>query len=354
MNPSKSVPICGLLIALIAPIHGASAAQPGLLADEFIFDAAPFPQCHASTIVESKNGLVSAWFGGTEEKNPNVCIWLSHYKDAKWTPPVQVADGVQSPEKRYPCWNPVLFQPSGGPLMLFYKVGPDPRKWWGMLITSTDGGDTWSAPRRLPENILGPIKNKPVQLPDGTILCASSTEEGGSRVHFESTQDLGQTWKLIEPAGDGLEFGSIQPTILFHGGDVLQAIGRTEKKRIFETWSHDNGKSWDALKLTDLPNPDSGIDAVTLKDGRQVLVYNPTTRGRSPLCVAVSTDGKVWQAAVVLEDTPKSEFSYPAVIQTSDGLVHITYTWKRRRIKHAVLDPAQLQLKSFVNGQWPK
>jgi predicted neuraminidase len=70
------------------------------------------------------------------------------------------------------------------------------------------------------------------------------------------------------------------------------------------------------------------------------LVYNHTTKGRSPLNVAVSSDGKKWTMVVDLEDQP-GEYSYPAVIQTADGKVHVTYTWKRLRIRHAVLDPAR-------------
>ena len=84
---------------------------------------------------------------------------------------------------------------------------------------------------------------------------------------------------------------------------------------------------------------------MTLRDGRQLLVYNHTAKGRSPLNVAVSKDGKQWQMALTLEDEPRKEFSYPAVIQTSDGLVHVTCTWKRERIRHAVLDPAKLELR---------
>ena len=114
--------------------------------------------------------------------------------------------------------------------------------------------------------------------------------------------------------------------------------------------------------MTSLPNPDSGIDAVTLKDGRQLLVYNHNTRdktrnkGRSPLNVAVSPDGETWQAALVLEDDPAAPngFAYPAVIQTRDGFVHITYTWKRERIKHVVVDPNHLHLRPIVDGVWPK
>ena len=106
-------------------------------------------------------------------------------------------------------------------------------------------------------------------------------------------------------------------------------------------------------RLSGLPNPNSGIDAATLADGRHVVVYNHTTRGRSPLNVAVSSDGREWKAALTLEDQP-GEYSYPAVIQTPDGLVHITYTWKRQRIRHVVVDAARLAGREMPGGQWPR
>ncbi len=337
--------------------------QPGFLKQEFIFNTAPFPSCHASTIAETKSGLVAAWFGGTAERNPDVCIYVSRFEDKQWTPPMAVADGVGFATNRLPTWNPVLFQPKRGPLMLFYKVGPNPATWWGMLTTSTDDGKTWSPPRRLPDGILGPIKNKPVQLANGDILCPSSVEgDGGWRVHFERTSDLGKTWTATPPVNDGQEIGAIQPSILFHPRGRLQVIGRTRQDKIFEIGSEDGGKSWGKMTLTDLPNPNSGTDAVTLRDGRQLLVYNHNTRtgsnnkGRSPLNVAVSKDGKTWQAAMVLEDAPDAPngFAYPAVIQTRDGLVHITYTWERKLIKHVVINPAKLKLQPIVGDEWPK
>jgi predicted neuraminidase len=350
-KPSLVLAALGLLS--LSPVR-LSAAQPGLLMAEFIFDTAPFAVCHASTIVETKEGLVAAWFGGQHERSPDVVIWFSRHIDGKWTAPVEVANGVQSPTERYPCWNPVLFQPRHGPLMLFYKVGPNPQSWWGMLMTSSNDGQSWAEPRRLPEKILGPVKNKPVQLADGDILCGSSTEDAGWQVHFERTADLGQTWERVGPINQTNEIGAIQPSLLFHPGHRLQAVGRTQQGKIFQTWSKDNGKTWDKMTLTALPNPNCGIDAVTLADGRQLLVYNHTTQGRSPLNIAVSADGKLWQAALTLDDEPGKEFSYPAVIQTSDGLVHVVYTWNKRRIKHVVVEPGKLELKPMENGNWPK
>jgi predicted neuraminidase len=318
-----------------------SPGTNAVLVSEFIYEHAPFPQCHASTIEETKAGLIAAWFGGTAEKNPDVGIWVSRHDGKAWSAPVEVVNGIQADGKRYPCWNPVLFQPKKGPLLLFYKVGPSPSRWWGMLVTSSDSGRTWSAPERLPESIFGPIKNKPVELADGTILCGTSTEHEGWRVHFEWTRDLGRTWEKTAAINDGKEFGAIQPTILVHPGQRLQALCRSQQGRITETWSTDSGKTWSPMQATSLPNPNAGFDGVTLRDGRNVLIYNPTTRGRTPLSVAVSQDGEEWRRVLDLEDQP-GEYSYPAVMRARDGRVHITYTWKRQRVKHAVLDPARL------------
>ena len=196
-----------------------------------------------------------------------------------------------------------------------------------------------------------------MDLANGDLLCPSSTEDKGWRVHFERTADQGKTWQRTEPINDGKEFGVIQPTVFFHKGGQLQTLMRSRQGKIVEAWSSDNGKTWGKLAPTALPNPNSGIDGVTLKDGRQLLVYNhtTTTTGRRVLLhVAVSNDGKNWQAALVLEaGKPGDEYSYPAVIQTRDGLVHITYTWLRKRVKHVVLDPRKLQLREMKDGAWP-
>jgi predicted neuraminidase len=349
--PVTAIPLTAFLILARTIL---AAPSPGLVRSEFVYETAPFPECHASTLAESGKALVAAWFGGRREKSPDVGIWLSRLEERGWTAPLEVANGIQHPRRRHPCWNPVLFQAPGGPLLLFYKVGPSPSTWWGMLMRSDDGGRTWSEPRRLPEEIIGPVKNKPVQLPDGSLLCPTSTEQNGWRVHFERTPDLGRTWEIIGPVNDGRQIGAIQPSVLFHADGRLQALGRTTKGKVFEIWSLDGGRTWGPMSLTALPNPNAGTDAVTLKDGRQLLVYNHTARGRSPLNVALSADGQQWQAALVLEDEPGKEFSYPAVIQTRDGLVHITYTWKRQRIKHAVVDPARLTLRPIQDGQWPQ
>ena len=231
--------------------------------------------------------------------------------------------------------------PRVGPILLFAKVGPSPSGWWGVLATSEDDGHTWSkapaAPRRHPRADQEQTRST---LPDGSLLCPSSHEDPklGWRVFLERTPDLGRTWTKVGPLNDGIVLGAIQPSLLTHPGGRLQVLCRSRQGRIAESWSDDQGRTWSPMTLTDLPNPNSGTDALTLLDGRQLLVSNPSTKDRTPLTVSLSADGKAWQTALTLEDQP-GEYSYPAAIQSSDGLVQVTYTWNRTRIKHAVLDP---------------
>ena len=276
----------GLLVVAVwtGLILAVAAGQPTspVVSSEFIFESAPFPECHASTIADVDGTLVAAWFGGTREKNPDVGIWVSRREAGGWTRPTEVATGRMPDGPRQPCWNPVLFRPRGEALQLYYKVGPDPARWWGMVITSADGGKTWEQPRRLPAGILGPIKNKPVQLADGTIVSPTSSEADGWRVNFERSTNGGRTWSRGDWICDGKSVGAIQPTILTHRDGRLQALCRNRAGRILETFSTDGGRTWAPLTPTVLPNPNSGLDAVTLADGRQVLVYNhvPALAGR--------------------------------------------------------------------------
>ena len=340
-----------LLMLIAAGLQQAAPVpSPAIVSSEFVFERATFPSAHASTIVETRDGLVTSWFGGTKERDPDVGIWVSRHDGTRWSAPVEVANGVQPDGTRHPCWNPVLFQPSNGPLLLFYKVGPSPSAWWGVVRSSADNGRTWSAPVKLPDGILGPVRAKPVELRPGVLLAGSSTEHDGWIVHMErysgawtpAALAAAANWQKIGPLNVAGEFGAIQPTILVHSSSSLQILCRTRQRVISESWSQDEGRTWSAMKATTLPNPSAGIDAVRLADGRFALIYNPTPTGRAKLDLAISPDGKSWKRAAVLEDSA-GEYSYPAMIQTRDGRVHVTYTWKRERIKHVVLDPARFE-----------
>lgn len=341
-----------LLAGLVTLLHAGSPRA--VVRAEIINENAPYPESHASTIAEPSPGnLVAAWFGGTKERHPDVGIWVARHEHGRWQPAVEVANGLTPDGQRFPTWNPVLFQPREGPLVLFYKVGPNPREWWGMITTSTDGGKTWAAPRRLAEGILGPIKNKPIELADGNWLSPSSSEgnDDGWRVHFELSSDRGTTWRRSGSPAKGPGLDAIQPSVLRHPDGRLQALCRTKQGVIAMTWSTDRGETWSGLAAVALPNPNSGTDAVTLADGRHLLLYNhsahrpeqPGKGDRWPLDVAISSNGITWQRVVSLETEPlPSGYAYPAVIQTADGLVHITYTYGRKAIKHVVIDPRQL------------
>ena len=344
-----------------ASVNGQSKKwKKGIVTEEFIFDKASFPESHAATIEETPRGLIAAWFGGTKERNPDVEIWTSRRINNKWTKPVSVANGIQNDTLRYPCWNPVLYQQPGGDLLLFYKVGPKPSDWKGWMKTSKDGGVTWSAAKALPEGFIGPVKNKPVLIGKSKLISPSSTENDGGKLHFEVSENFGKTWRKVGPINDGKTYNTIQPTIFQYKDGRLQMLARSKSRAMTESWSNDKGETWSPLTLSSLPNNASGFDGVTLRDGRQLLVYNhvlppgkETKGARTPLNVALSKDGKTWYASLILEDSPISQYSYPAVMQGKDGMVHIVYTWRRQKIKYVKVDPSKLEMVKIENGVWP-
>ncbi len=341
-----------LLIALIcaAPVW----AQPS---GELIFapGSAPFASSHASTIVELKNGdLLAAWFGGTAEGKPDVAIWSARKSGATWSAPVELAR-----EQAIPCWNPVLFHDAAGRLWLYYKFGPSPQQWAAARKYSDDEGQTWSAPQHLPAGLLGPIRAKPLVLKSGIIVAGSSVEAYHTwAAWIERSIDDGKTWAKLGPFDPNVtlssagianpqaasaisipdasaNYGIIQPSVVLLSAKHLRFYARstTNIGRIVVADSFDNGATWTQPHPIDVPNPNSGIDAVVLRDGRVVLVYNNTATGRTPLNLAVSTDGEHFRMFYTLEDQP-GEYSYPAIIQAHSGDLEITYTWQRKSIRH--------------------
>ncbi|MEO8052023.1 MAG: sialidase family protein [Acidobacteriota bacterium] len=345
---SRRAAILGAPLAWAGVVRGAQEAV-----SEFIFDSAPFLSCHASTVVDLANGdLMSAWFGGTGEGKRDVAIWASRRAGGRWTESVEM---VREPET--PCWNPVLFYAKDGRLWLYYKFGTSPSQWTAGRKYSDDHGKSWSQVEHLPAGLYGPIRAKPLVMEDGTIVSGSSVESYRSwAVWIERSTDGAKTFSRIGPitvpgvggADDGKSTsGLIQPSVISSGGKKLRLYARSTQNigRVCVADSADGGVTWTQARPLDVLNPNSGIDAVALRDGRVVLVYNNTAKGRSPLNLAVSRDGEKFTMFRTLEDTPGEEFSYPSMIQGGNGDLHIVYTWRRKKIRHVKLSLADVPMR---------
>lgn len=346
-------PVCKLACMLGCCFYMV-ALQSQIISSEFIFTEAPFLSCHASTLVEAPNGdLMAAWFGGTREGNPDVAIWWSTKRGSTWTSPQVLAK-----ENNTPCYNPVLFYTDDGKLWFYYKFGTHPSIWSAARKYSLDNGTTWSSTEYLPAGWYGPIRTKPLILKNGIVVSGTSVESYRNwAVWIERSKDHGKSFQKIGPitvpkpkkvpstgpdagANDWEHtYGIIQPSIVSLSKKHLRLYARSTSQigHIVISDSYDQGISWTPGKIIDLPNPNSGIDAMTLRDGRIALVYNHAAEGRSPLNVAMSNDGTDFKMIYTLEDEPEMEFSYPYMIQDKEGLLHITYTWKRLQIKHVVI-----------------
>lgn len=313
----------------------------------FPLGSAPTPACHASTVAQFEGTLYAAWFGGEKEGADDVGIWLSMRRDGIWTQPLCMAcDAV-------PHWNPVLFA-HGGKLFLYYKKGKSVPQWY-TCFRVLEGG-VWSQPQALvPGDIggRGPVKNKPILLKNGMICAPASIE-------LDKAPQAGQKWRAFADfSRDGLHWQCqadipadadlIQPT-LWESEAGLHALLRSNAGAVYRSDSCDGGMTWSKAYATDLPNNNSGIDAVTF-GGRLYLAYNPVGENwgaRTPLTVSMSDDnGATWCETLTIEDAP-GEYSYPAIIAGEDGL-HLVYTHNRQGIVYAAIgtsanDPSKARM----------
>jgi len=309
---------------------------------DYIFaDDRPFKECHASTVVQTTTGdLLSAWFGGTKESKPDVGIWMARFANGAWSKPERAAKVNETAH-----WNPVLFRDAEGVVYLFFKIGPKIPYWQTYFKRSEDNGVTWTEPVELvpgDKGGRGPVKNKPIILSDGAWLAPASTELKGDIPFADLSTDRGKTWtRSADWAIDRTVLkgtGAIQPTFWESPPGKVHALMRSNGGRIWRADSDDGGKTWSVVYTTELPNNNSGIDLLRLEDGRILLVYNPVEKNwgaRTPLDLAVSTDdGTTWRGVAHLENDPDpdSEYSYPAIVRTQQGIA-ITYTWQRQRIR---------------------
>lgn len=315
--------------------------------NNFITEKPITTNSHAATLVEIKpNEIMAAWFGGSYEGAKDVGIYFSTYKNKTWSAPQNLIKPLIKEKDTLACWNPVLFKAKSKTLYLFYKVGKNPREWFGAMITSKDDGTTWSNPEYLPEGVLGPIRNKPIETTPGVILCGSSTEsveKNEWRSHVETYTEATGKWEKIN-IENNQNFDIIQPTFLVHSDKTIQMLFRSKHNKLITSWSQDNGQNWSKTDSINVVNSNSGIDALSLSKKSFLLVNNPLKQGkdwfngRNVLDVEHSKDGIHWEKLFDLEYQPEGEFSYPAIIQTLDKKVHVLYTYNRKYIKHVSFD----------------
>lgn len=358
--------IFGLLTTIMA--HGASFS-----ASRAILENNPIPfgklppehETHAASMTEAKDGtLLATWFGGSSENAPDIKIYLSEKpKNGPWSQPRVIDDGTCTREgvtKEYSTWNPVLFtHPDDGTIYLWYKItGIGPQKgyknWWGAVRTSEDNGRTWSERLWLPSvpkdlavfepyhfHATGPVKNRPIVLPDGRLLCGSSTESPiGWRTHFEFYEAgdwTGQKHgvKIVGP----LEGRGIQASFIHQSRDMKQLLAFTRDDGI--TTSQDGGLSWSPIRKSPVTTS-KGLHSVTTREGLHFLVFNKD-RTRTPLSLARSTDGENWDVIIEdLQSDQRKSMDYPTIMQSQDGKLHVVHTHGRDFINHLVLDTAYL------------
>ena len=321
----------------------ASSPQDPTVEKDFVFgDERGFDQCHASTLVKLRDGhYLTAWFGGTREGKDDVGVWMSKGSPGNWQEPFRIAKVREDAH-----WNPVLFSAPEGTIYLYFKVGKTIMAWETWYITSDDGGTTWSEARELvpgDQGGRGPVRNKPIVLSDGTWLAGASYEDQVNKLwdaFVDRSTDGGRTWEATPYLTLDRELvkgnGIIQPTLWESEPGKVHMLLRSTTGVICRSDSDDYGKTWSPVYLTDLPNPNSGIDLAQLPGNILVLLYNPDNRNwgsRARLHLAVSYDnGITWPLTIPVEEGETGdEYSYPAMVASGDTAA-FTYTWNRQRI----------------------
>ena len=310
-------------------------------AAETVFEQIPnAPAHHCSTITEAPNGdLLCLWYGGSYESADDQVLFLARRKkaDTRWTDPEII---VQGPPL-HPPGNAVIFTMGVRVGILWGRMDASRpiRRGSGwdecqmMWRYSDDSGATWSDDVEVPGMFGSLPRNTPITLQDGRFavpLSGKCDDETGSFLLF--TDDGGETWtpSAVIPRGS-------QPTVIQRNDGSLLALMRSEPF-ILRSESNDGGATWSDVVRTDLPCPGAGIAMTRLASGTLVLVHNNNAFDRTPLSVRYSTDeGATWSDALDLVSTP-GEYSYPCIIQTQGGRIHITYTYRRYTVMHVEMN----------------
>ena len=348
---------------------------------------------HSSSIVECPNGdFLACWFHGSGERTASdVIVQGARLTKGsnKWSPVFLMAD-----TPNFPDCNPVLFIDRQERLWLFwivvraegwehsilkYRLSTDYQqmgapKWDWQDIILLKPGDSFAttieaafkeliteepmwaeyaplystmiieaAKDKAKRQIGWMTRTHPVVLPNGRILLPLYSD--GYNVGLVAiSDDNGRHWRASKPI---VELGPIQPTIVRKKNGTLVAYMRDSgnaPNRVLISSSIDNGESWSPAVDTNIPNPGSSLEAIALKDGRWVMVYNDTERGRHSLAVALSDDeGETWKwkRHVGRSDKRDKSFAYPSLIQANDGKLHLTYSYREKggaTIRHCRFD----------------
>jgi predicted neuraminidase len=339
------------------PMPEVRAALPGggepVFRESFISPALEGRIAHVASLAPLPGGgMAAAWYSGSREGAGDVAIYLSLMDPdtGQWGGRRKVMDRGRASRDlgRYikKVGNAVLHTDRAGRLWMFFSsisVGG----WSGSTINhsySLDRGLTWSRAERLHLspflNLTNNVKNRPADLDDGTFLIPVYHEFArklSEAVRFDP-ETLSYEKKRISTGGR-----AIQPAFVSGPGGTLTALMRNMAGGYaYKAVSGDGGSSWSPLEETRLLNPDSGLDALLLSDGRMLAAANDLENGRQRLSLLVSSDsGLTWERLRVLEEgEPGEEYSYPSMARDTDGLIHIAYTYKRKRIMHAAFNEA--------------
>lgn len=293
------------------------------------------PFAHCSTLTDlGEAGLMAIWMGGEYETAPNVCLLSSRLPRGadQWTRPAILLEVAG-----HSMGQPVLLPRENGELWLFYNVILHDH-WENAvpyLVTSQDGGATWSPPRLLFDTP-GLMLRSRAHVIDGRIILPAYDEKTW-RSCMMLSDDNGATWRLTVPMESPQ--GNIHPNVVKRPDGKLLCYLRTGGQGvIWRSESADNGETWSPLTPTRFPNPNSGIDLLQLASGQYILAFNNSATHRTPLSVATTNgSNEEWHWLQVVDDE-FAELSYPSLAQTDDGLVHLLYTYRRQAIHYARFD----------------
>ena len=294
---------------------------------------AVLPQCHAATIAERGDGaLVCAWYAGAYEKALDVAVYGATLEPgaSEWQ-----QKGVWADTPNLSEGNPILFDTGKGALWLFFTTLLE-NSWTSCQIkrrVSRDLAATWGSVELLRAETGWVTGCKPIRLPNGIILLPMYVETGGAFVW--RSEDEGATWQMSNVINT--PHGIIQPSLApLSDGRLLMLLRTYERSggTVWQSFSNDVGRTWTAPTRTELYNPNARLDVCRLESGRLALAFNDSPDSRTPLTLALSEDdGVTWPIRAHVETEP-GEFSYPALIQTGDGLLHLAYTYRRTHIAH--------------------